>query len=144
MYKTRLFIYFIIYKYILLVTKVLLKCRNLVILQHSIKSCERKYLFVCVCVCVCVCMGLKYLTKKNEMFSYKSFKIAVIFVLNVNRRNKNLRASTASPKFETFYPSVRVQCCAHVPTQLIIEEEVRVSGYRYRGLGFDSRRYQIF
>ena len=21
---------------------------------------------------------------------------------------------------------------------------VRVSGYRYRGLGFDSRRYQIF
>ena len=54
MYKTSLFIYFIIYKYILLATKLLLKCRNLVILQHSIESYERKYLCVCVCVCVCV------------------------------------------------------------------------------------------
>jgi len=52
MYKTRLFIYFIIYKYILLVTKLLLKGRELVILrvQHSIESCERKYLCVLVCV----------------------------------------------------------------------------------------------
>jgi len=56
MYKTRSFIYFIIYKYRLLVTKLLLRCRNLVNLQHSIESCERKYLWVCVYVCVCVCV----------------------------------------------------------------------------------------
>ena len=54
MYKTRFFNYFIICKYILLVTKLLLKRRNVVILQRFIKNCERKYLCVCVCVCVCV------------------------------------------------------------------------------------------
>jgi hypothetical protein len=66
------------------------------------------------------------------------FKIAVIFVLNVNRRNKNLRASNASPKFEIFYPSVRVQCRALVPTQSIIEEEV-FNYYNMHNLMFNTR-----
>jgi hypothetical protein len=65
MYKTRLFIYLIIYKYILLVTKLLLKYRNLVILHHSVESCERKYLYVCV-------FEISNEKKNNEMFSYIS------------------------------------------------------------------------
>ena len=37
-------------------------------------------------------------------------------------------------------------CCIVVIVIIIIicGLVVRVSGYRYRGLGFDSRRYQIF
>jgi len=69
------------------------------------------------------------------MFIY-CFKIAVIFVLNVNRRNKNLRASTASPRFETFYPSVRGQCRVPLPTQLITEEKV-LNYYNIYNLTFD-------
>ena len=32
----------------------------------------------------------------------------------------------------------------HDPNDRLCGLVVRVSGYRYRGLGFDSRRYQIF
>ena len=32
----------------------------------------------------------------------------------------------------------------HVSRDRLCGLVVRVSGYRYRGLGFDSRRYQIF
>ena len=31
-----------------------------------------------------------------------------------------------------------------IPNDRLCGLVVRVSGYRYRGLGFDSRRYQIF
>ena len=38
-----------------------------------------------------------------------------------------------------------VSLCSAVPTAYrLCGLLVRVSGYRYRGLGFDSRRYQIF
>jgi hypothetical protein len=34
--------------------------------------------------------------------------------------------------------------CIYSPYDHLCGLVVRVSGYRYRGLGFDSRRYQIF
>ena len=62
---------------------------------------------------------------------------------------------------DEFGPSISssVVLCSFVPSVYIVELVlvvylcpsdrlcglvVRVSGYRYRGLGFDSRRYQIF
>ena len=39
------------------------------------------------------------------------------------------------PNCQNFYFKVLIDYCGLV---------VRVSGYRYRGLGFDSQRYQIF
>ena len=36
------------------------------------------------------------------------------------------------------------ECGGEEPEDRLCGLVVRVSGYRYRGLGFDSRRYQIF
>ena len=49
-----------------------------------------------------------------------------------------------------YYVSTRMLCLVPVCGGMLSVMDrlcglvVRVSGYRYRGLGFDSRRYQIF
>ena len=37
-----------------------------------------------------------------------------------------------------------IYACVYLRVDRLCGLAVRVSGYRYRGLGFDSRRYQIF
>ena len=49
------------------------------------------------------------------------------------------------PESSSPYPQVLATCPYHnLIKYKIVSVLVRVSGYRYRGLGFDSRRYQIF
>ena len=43
----------------------------------------------------------------------------------------------------SFFPNNTLSS-AYANTDCLCDLVVRVSGYRYRGLGFDSRRYQIF
>ena len=85
-------------------------------------------------------------------------------LLSVNSRNNDL--STPSFLFRVLSlpcgntikiagSVCRLSVCTHVTTLEFLNEfpcfkdrlcdlVVRVSGYRYRGIGFDSRRYQIF
>jgi hypothetical protein len=60
MYKTRLFNCFIIYKYMLLVTKLLLKCSNLVIFQHFSKAVRGN---------ICVYVGFEICNEKRMKYS---------------------------------------------------------------------------
>ena len=47
-------------------------------------------------------------------------------------------------KYSTPYLLFEASGCLTLVSDRLCGLVVRVSGYRYRGLGFDSRRYQIF
>jgi len=65
-------------------------------------------------------------------FGFRIFSNMQFFIISMSDLNRNNNIAT-SPIFPVVFLWRRL--CGLV---------VRVSGYRYRGLGFDSRRYQIF
>jgi hypothetical protein len=46
--------------------------------------------------------------------------------------------------FYLFKEHIKIYIKIHINIDRLCGLVVRVSGYRYRGLGFDSRRYKIF
>jgi hypothetical protein len=77
-------------------------------------KCDPKILLISVCIRVCLCIYV-------ECFSFQLLKQMVDLQKPLNENHVAVE-----------YPD---RLCGLV---------VRVSGYRYRGLGFDPRRYQIF
>ena len=65
-----------------------------------------------------------------------------------NRASVIIRRYTDHLKFYCFFLILLLLLCISVYMVVYFDRlcglVVRISGYRYRGLGFDSRRYQIF
>ena len=89
-----------------------------------------------ICTCVSVATQKFLLVFKNH--NYISFDVLLTVLLSTFISVFN-QLDAQNLFHNTFY-----FMSLHVSSDRLCGLMVRVSGYKYRGLGFDSRRYQIF
>ena len=80
--------------------------------------------------------------RNKETGSYKASRIFNVPQTTLQRYVKD-RKKSSSETVKTKMGRKQVLPC-EAESDRLCGLVVRVSGYRYRGLGFDSRRYQIF